>query len=356
MISAKQWAVAFLPVVILAVMAMPAGADLVAYYQFEDGTGPDDNSTLVTDVSGSGHDGTINRRFGVLADATWTEADGGAPGFGRGLGLYQGGAVQLGTWDPGESFTLTAWVNWERSTNALHMLISKRDGYASSVMRWQWSVREDNGPLDPRDELRMEWSGPSTNTLVETAIPDVWQHYAVTSEANAGSDGIKEVWKLYIDGVLQELREGGTEYEKASQGPLDVPMQIGAIEAPKTNQWLNGIIDEVSIWDETLTQEQIQDIMMNGALPPACDLLGDMNDDGDVNGLDVAPFVDAVVLGPYDPCADMNEDDQVNGLDVDPFVAAVVGGPETQAVPEPSTWCLLIAAVFGLAGYRWRRS
>jgi hypothetical protein len=51
------------------------------------------------------------------------------------------------------------------------------------------------------------------------------------------------------------------------------------------------------------------------------------------NGLDVAPFVEVLLSGPYQPEADMNEDQVVNGLDVDPFVAAVVGG--TQQIPEP---------------------
>ena len=42
----------------------------------------------------------------------------------------------------------------------------------------------------------------------------------------------------------------------------------------------------------------------------------------------------------------MNLDGVVNGLDIDPFVAAVVGGG-LQAVPEPSTIALL--ALAGLA-------
>jgi len=54
-------------------------------------------------------------------------------------------------------------------------------------------------------------------------------------------------------------------------------------------------------------------------------LLGDVNSDGQVNGLDVDPFVDILLNGPYDPTADMNEDGAVNGLDVELFVAAVVG-------------------------------
>ena len=51
----------------------------------------------------------------------------------------------------------------------------------------------------------------------------------------------------------------------------------------------------------------------------------------------------------------MNEDEVVNGLDVDPFVAAVVGG-SAAAVPEPSSLFLTILAL-GLAGAcrKWHR-
>jgi hypothetical protein len=204
----------------------------------------------------------------------------------------------------------------------------------------------------------VEWgTGPALNTEWGSAIPDEWHHFAITSEADAGATAGHERWRAYIDGELQTLLNELDYYDYPIRAAADKPFQIGAIEDPKINNWLNGTIDEFTVWDEVLTQEQIADIMMNGALPPACDLLGDMNGDEAVNGLDVDPFVDAVINGPYDPCADMNEDDQVNGLDVDPFVAAVIGTPAAQAVvPEPSTWCLLIAAVFGLAGYRWRRS
>ena len=70
-------------------------------------------------------------------------------------------------------------------------------------------------------------------------------------------------------------------------------------------------------------------------------ILGDVNLDGEVNGLDVDPFVDVLLNGPYQIEADMNTDSVVNGLDVDPFVEAVVGGG-VQAVPEPSTLALLV--------------
>jgi len=68
--------------------------------------------------------------------------------------------------------------------------------------------------------------------------------------------------------------------------------------------------------------------------------LGDVNLDGQVDGLDVDPFVDVLLDSSYQVEADMNQDHLVNGLDVDPFVAAVVGGG-LQAVPEPSSLILL---------------
>ena len=78
-------------------------------------------------------------------------------------------------------------------------------------------------------------------------------------------------------------------------------------------------------------------------------LLGDLNGDGQVDGLDVEPFVDALLDGPFQAAADMNEDTVVNGLDVDPFVAAVIGGSGgLRAVPEPSLAVLLASAFLAL--------
>jgi hypothetical protein len=87
-------------------------------------------------------------------------------------------------------------------------------------------------------------------------------------------------------------------------------------------------------------------------------IVGDVSGDGEVNGLDVDPFVDVLLNGSTELLlylkADMNGDGEVNGLDVDPFVAAVIGSPGQARVPEPSTIVLAGLALLGLVWCRRR--
>ena len=54
-------------------------------------------------------------------------------------------------------------------------------------------------------------------------------------------------------------------------------------------------------------------------------LLGDVNCDGNVDLLDVSPFVELITSGTFSAKADMNQDGTVNLLDVEPFVTALTG-------------------------------
>jgi hypothetical protein len=80
-------------------------------------------------------------------------------------------------------------------------------------------------------------------------------------------------------------------------------------------------------------------------------LLGDVNHDGVVDGLDVDPFIDVLLDSQFATTADMNGDGAVNGLDVAPFVAAVFGG-SAQQIPEPSTLLLALIALCVVGGWR----
>ena len=54
-------------------------------------------------------------------------------------------------------------------------------------------------------------------------------------------------------------------------------------------------------------------------------LVGDVNCDGAINLLDVAPFVDLISNGTFSDKADINGDGQVDLLDVEPFILLLNG-------------------------------
>lgn len=90
-------------------------------------------------------------------------------------------------------------------------------------------------------------------------------------------------------------------------------------------------------------------------------LLGDVNLDGQVNALDIDPFVTLLTEGGFQGEADINSDSLVNALDIDPFVGILTGASVSgkrfaslQAVPEPSSLSLL--GLGGLALMRRRRA
>jgi hypothetical protein len=144
----------------------------------------------------------------------------------------------------------------------------------------------------------------------------------------------------YIDGEM-------VGYDKVGSEGLS-----GFVLGGRQNGGQRAIVDfaNVLIYTEALDEADRQAIegYLDDRYFGEIDLLGDVNLDGEVNGLDVDPFVDVLLNGPYQVEADMNQDEVVNGLDVDPFVEAVVGAGTAAAVPEPSTLVLLGIGALGL--------
>jgi hypothetical protein len=248
----KQLSLGLLVGTMVAVLAMPVSAGLLAYYPFEDGTAGD-KTTLPSDASGNGHDAVSFAPYG-------TEYQPGHDGMG--MQIYRAGGINIGTWDPGTTFSVTLWSK-EMSGQQTSMILTKRNGF--SAQRWSFFT----GNQDANGDLRVERSNglDGSQTAAGTTVPDEWNHYAMTMSDNG--NGTSAV-KLYINGVDTPVGGGGAGTIALDPALVGAQLTIGAKEFPiNTGVGYHGRMDELAIWDTALTSAQINSIMVNGVPEPS---------------------------------------------------------------------------------------
>ncbi len=140
----------------------------------------------------------------------------------------------------GASRTCTAWIKTIQPTDEI---ISWGEDYNGG----RWVIRVNEG-----GQLRAEVNGG--NIIGSTLInDDTWHHIAVVLE-NDGSPDITEV-RLYVDGNLETI-----------SASVDEPVNTGSYQNVQIGmyyigeRYFEGLIDEVRIYDETLSAAQIQSI------------------------------------------------------------------------------------------------
>jgi len=133
-----------------------------------------------------------------------------------------------------ESFTLSAWINWNNKTESSDIL--SKPYFASLLVR---------GDANPKYvlSLRLYPTGDIYDTI---SLPFGWHHVAYTF--TVGSQ------KLYRDGI--EVRS--TSYDSSSETNNN-PFYIGSYDPGR--YLFNGTIDEIYISNRTLSQEEILDII-----------------------------------------------------------------------------------------------
>ncbi len=212
-----------------------ASAELVAYYDFESGSG-----TTVLDQYGG--DSPANGSF--VGDPNWVagkvgnyalEFDGASDYVNCGNGSK---------FNFSQSMTITAWLKAPLTTSPTYrMWISKGNtsgwrscqvGAGASLI---WGVNADNANVYG----------------TKTVLDDTWHHVAVTYEY----DGSYGIGTIYVDG------------EPDNSGAFAFPILtnannvlIGSNEQYTAGLW-QGEIDEIGIWNQALIQEEIEFIMDN---------------------------------------------------------------------------------------------
>jgi len=203
------------------------GPGIVGLWHLDEGTG-----TTAYDSSGNVNHGTI---YGA---AIWT-----------GSGKFDGALTFDGTddyvdcgnvLDVGSKLTVEAWVKDTGSSTG--NVVGK---YEAMDKRWHIYV---NSGAD--DKIYWNIGGWTYATSPTSAIGTAWHHLAMVYDGMQADNASR--LKAYIDGVPISLTYNGTI-------PPTMPAISGNVNIGRhsTSNFFQGTIDEVRIWDEALTAEDV---------------------------------------------------------------------------------------------------
>ena len=191
----------------------------------------------------------------------------------------------------------------------------------------------NGSPFDPANQLTTCWIdfGADGRTFyVSNAIN------ASISSFRLDSDGSPVLLEQAAAAGVSGFSTGGTTGPEVF-GTTDGFIDLDVTDDGEYLYQLEGLSGAISAYaiNEDSSLSLVQDL--TGFLPevdtqglvtysPSDSKLGDVNDDGHVNFLDIAPFISLLSTGSFDPDADINQDTTVNFLDISGFINLLASG------------------------------
>ena len=231
-----------------------------------------------------------------------------------------------------ESFTLTVWAN-PAMTGGFQSVVTNRYDIGPGQNIQGFIIYNDN------NGNWAFWTGDGDPMWPQVIGPPVelntWQHLAISFDSETMTK------TLYVNG---EEVASATDQGYVPNSGMDLHIGGGGDMGDQFR--FVGLIDDVALFDEALSQEDIQDIMENGIggeEPPEGPLFmrGDANDDGNRNIADAIFILGYLFGGDAAPAcqdaADTNDDGQLNIADAIAVLGHLFGG--TGDLPAPFPGC-----------------
>jgi len=208
------------------VLPNPLRAELVAWWRFDDGAG-----TTAIDSSGNGNDGTLR------GGAQWVDGQlGGAIQFNGSNSYVAAPHIPFNS----RSFTIAMWINPVLYTAQQVIFGQVQTGSANLSMHFR--IGGPAGTAPAPGAVRMGFYSNDLSTAAGLIQDNTWYHLTFWY------DFPNQTRRIYINGV-QQAQDNGAPYLGTSG-----ETRIGQWN---NNQWFRGIIDDVQIYDEPLTENQI---------------------------------------------------------------------------------------------------
>lgn len=211
--------------------AVDFSENIVAVWLMDEGTGKE-----IRDSSGNGHTGEF---FG---NPEWTDGK-----FDKGI-QFHGAPDHIEVPDPDHELTpkhitLVCWLKLDNVSGS-HSILEQYD-WAGDLGTYAWRT---NGVAL---QFYVIWGTNAPNANGGTLKAKEWTHVAATYDG--------ENIKTWINGKV-----AATATASRDLNPSNKSLSFGVRGDTKDTQWMEGVLDEAAIFDEALSEEEIQDIMNNG--------------------------------------------------------------------------------------------
>ena len=256
-------------------------------------------------------DGDVNNGHDlglVKLDAPITDLEPARLYLGRGENLQIGTVVGFGVSGTGLTGAVSAAGTKRAGTNVL--------GLGSALNNIPWSGGGDDTMLVADFDAPV--AGATGDPTLDLSLPTSLEFCAAPGDSGGGWF-VQSGGQNYLAGVTSFLLSNPQNGGQAMYGDI-----FGASRVSSYLDW---------IWDNAVRG-------------------GDLNSDGAVNSLDIAPFVQRLTAAAYDIEGDLNRDGLLNSLDISKFVQAIAGTAgavaTAMAVPEPMAAVVIAAGALML--------
>ncbi|MFL1012937.1 LamG-like jellyroll fold domain-containing protein, partial [Flavisericum labens] len=155
------------------------------------------------------------------------------------------------------AFSVECWIKPDATTNtggtnnAIQTIISKRNANSSDYNKKGYDLRLVNNIVSFR------WNESGSITSAFPIGTNRWYHVAITRTPTNGNSGI---YRMYIDGIQVSSNSGSAPNTNANDFILGAMAQTGNPPNKPVN-YFSGWIDEVRIWNKTLSVHHIRQMM-----------------------------------------------------------------------------------------------
>ena len=230
----------------------PSQADLIAYYPFEGDS---------TDATGNGNDGSDDGDAGPAGPFT------GFDGVGQAYEFFgQGHVVIPLNINPAQypELTVTMWVKPDEfivDQPGLYKTFGHDDG------GWDRTFGLDNRQGEYRYAAFTGGAGPGPTMTTGTEIEDDWTFLAAVWDTSAGPMVRFHANDAFVDEPLANTSSAHTD------------SAIGNLRPDNFNEGWQGLIDEVRIFNEALSVDQVNNVRASGDPNPTITLTAILNED-----------------------------------------------------------------------------